>query len=199
LGRQSVPVQHWQAPVAEQLPLPMVHGLHDERTQPASREPEELDADPLDEIENTQLPPVQTPAPAVQSAHAAPREPQAKSITPDWQVAVESQHPVGHVAALHCAPAPLLDDEELVAQVVESQGSVLASDTPDELLDAELPEADGAPLDAELPETDCSPLDVLEPPDPPPLLEEDVLDPTASPAAPHMQGPRPLPSALQTW
>jgi hypothetical protein len=75
-------VQHWQAPASEQLPVPKVQAGHDETTQPASRVPEELPPDPLEEVDRAQTPPLQTPPGVVQSKHALPPEPQALSLLP---------------------------------------------------------------------------------------------------------------------
>jgi hypothetical protein len=224
---QMVPTQHWHVPVEEQVVAPRTHGLHAEGMQPPSLEPEELDPNPLEEAERAQAPALQIPPALVQSVHAAPPVPQAMSRVPARQVVVVSQHPAAHVTAVHGPPAPLLDEElvggrqapevqvmdapmqlahrepprphavslipgkqappasqQPAAHEVGSHAPVLASEVPDE------------PLDAELVAPDEDPLDVLESPDP---LLDDVLEPAVPPPSPHMHGPSPLPSALQTW
>jgi hypothetical protein len=126
----------------------------------------------LDEelIARRQMPETQFPDARRQLAHTSPPRPQAVSVTPDTHV-VPSQQPAAHI--------------------VEPQSPVLASDAPDELLDAELPELDAAPLDE------------LAAPDPPPLEPEEEPEegviPAVTLASPQIQGSRPLPSALQTW
>jgi hypothetical protein len=69
----------WHVPVESQQPVAQLEGL---------------------QLLAVQFPPLQKGVPPVQLLHAAPPEPQLLMDSAVWQVPVESQHPVGQLAAV---------------------------------------------------------------------------------------------------
>jgi hypothetical protein len=188
-------VQHWHAPDAEHDGVPITHFLHAETTHgPPSPEPDEPELLPFPGVH---LPALHTSPAAVQSVHEAPPVPHATSVSPPWHVPTASQHPL-HVCP-HVPPEPLLEDEALPeppleVEVLPESQQPFGHDVPSHAMPPpfgpeELPDAEPDPPLLDVPADE---LPLLEP------LPEDEAAGTAA-SIPHMQGPKPLPSALHTW
>lgn len=106
---QSVPTQHWQAPVLHDA-VPRTHFLQLATTHPPP------DVDPpleLEELADMQAPALHVPPLCVQSVQEAAPMPQAVSVEPVWQVLVLSQQPVAQLVISHVLPPLPLPLEEV--------------------------------------------------------------------------------------